>query len=195
AQNRQKQLHDRKIQNITEFGIGEKVLVYRASRQYNRSVKLEPKWSGPYYIHQVFDWNVVKLRTMEGQVVSTPISTSLIKKDITSPVPSGVLVTPPPVVALPPFAETHDLIESVDVTRTALLQAIRLKNRIEMLVLAYYLSMLFVTATPTQQGAIRRKVTRHYYLAARHVYNLFAPLGFSKFMAPLWLLLIHLGCY
>ncbi|CAG8556767.1 24383_t:CDS:2 [Dentiscutata erythropus] len=55
AQNRQKQLHDRKIQNITEFGIGEKVLVF-------------------------FDWKVVKLCTMEGQVVSTPISTSLIKK-------------------------------------------------------------------------------------------------------------------
>ncbi|CAG8805578.1 818_t:CDS:1, partial [Dentiscutata erythropus] len=80
AQNRQKQLHNRKIQNITELGIEEKVLVYRASRQYNRSVKLELKWLGSYYIHQVFDWNVIKLRTMEGQVVSTPISTSLIKK-------------------------------------------------------------------------------------------------------------------
>ncbi|CAG8809170.1 27521_t:CDS:2, partial [Dentiscutata erythropus] len=106
AQNRQKQLHDRKIQNITEFGIGKKV----------------------------FDWNVVKLRTMEGQVVSTPISTSLIKKDITSLVPSGVLVTPPPFVVLPPFAETHDLVESVDTTHTALLRAIRLKNKIETLV-------------------------------------------------------------
>ncbi|CAG8718090.1 27176_t:CDS:2, partial [Dentiscutata erythropus] len=86
----QKQLHDRKIQNITEFGIGEKV----------------------------FDWNVVKLRTMEGQVVSTPISTSLIKKDITSPVPSGVLVTPPQFVALSPFEKTHDLMESVKATLT-----------------------------------------------------------------------------
>ncbi|CAG8738160.1 7942_t:CDS:2 [Dentiscutata erythropus] len=78
AQNRQKQLHDRKIQNITEFGIGEKVLV------------------------------------------------------------------------------------------------------IETLVFAYYLSMLFVTATPLQKGAIRRQVTRHYYLAAAHVYDVFAPLGVQQ---------------
>ncbi|CAG8795389.1 13983_t:CDS:1, partial [Dentiscutata erythropus] len=100
--------------------------------------------------------------------------------NITSPVPSGVLVTPPLFVALPLFAETYDLVESVDTTRTALLRAIRLKNRIETLVFAYFLGMLFVTATPTQQGAIQRQVTQHYYRAARRVYNVFAPLGVQQ---------------
>ncbi|CAG8719562.1 14002_t:CDS:2 [Dentiscutata erythropus] len=78
------------------------------------------------------------------------------KKDITSPVPSGVLVTPPLFVALSPFAETHDLVESVDATRTALLWAILLKNR------------------------IKTQVTQHYYLAARRVYDVFAPLGIQQ---------------
>ncbi|CAG8474553.1 8393_t:CDS:2 [Dentiscutata erythropus] len=95
AQNRQKQLHDRKIQNITEFGIGEKPrskLQSILSLQHPKKKKLD--------IHAII-------------------------RDITSPVPSGVLVTPPSFVVLPPFAETHDLVESVDVTHTALLRAIR----------------------------------------------------------------------
>ncbi|CAG8777064.1 2424_t:CDS:1, partial [Dentiscutata heterogama] len=53
--------------------------------------------------------------------------------------------------------ETHDLMESIEATHMALLRAIRLKNRIETLVFAYYLGMLIVTATPLQKGAIRRQ--------------------------------------
>ncbi|CAG8609054.1 15218_t:CDS:2 [Dentiscutata erythropus] len=52
AQYKQKQLYDRKIQKITEFSIGDKV----------------------------FDWNVVKLCTLAGQVILTPISIKLLKR-------------------------------------------------------------------------------------------------------------------
>ena len=35
----------------------------------NFSSKLENKWTGPYFVHEIAGDNVYKLRTMEGQKV------------------------------------------------------------------------------------------------------------------------------
>ena len=35
----------------------------------NMSAKLESQWIGPYFIHNVLEQNVYKLRTMEGRLV------------------------------------------------------------------------------------------------------------------------------
>lgn len=74
-----KDRHDKNIQPSPKLEIGDKVLVYRASMEYNKSVKLEPKWKGPFYIYEVLPKNVFKLRTIEGKVISSPINVKLLK--------------------------------------------------------------------------------------------------------------------
>ncbi|CAG8778341.1 4087_t:CDS:1, partial [Ambispora leptoticha] len=67
AQQKQKARHDRKACFPPNLSIGDKVLLYRASKKYNRSVKLEPKWDGPFYVYQILKQDVYKLRTIEGR--------------------------------------------------------------------------------------------------------------------------------
>ncbi|CAG8639497.1 9108_t:CDS:2, partial [Dentiscutata heterogama] len=52
AQAKMKERHDKQLKPGPKLEIGDKVLVYHASVEYNRSVKLEPKWKGPYYVHE-----------------------------------------------------------------------------------------------------------------------------------------------
>lgn len=67
-QQRQKERHDQK--GVSEkLKIGDKVLVERSWLKTNFSAKLEDKWMGPYYIHDVLKDNVYKLRTLEGRLV------------------------------------------------------------------------------------------------------------------------------
>jgi hypothetical protein len=70
----QKEQHKQKVrydqQGVTEkLQIGDKVLVERTWLRSNLSAKLEDKWAGPYFVHEVRDNNVYKLRTIEGQLV------------------------------------------------------------------------------------------------------------------------------
>ena len=63
-QHQQKLRHDQ--QGISEkLKIGDKVLVERTWLKTNFSAKLEDKWIGPYFIHEVLKDNVYKLRTLE----------------------------------------------------------------------------------------------------------------------------------
>jgi hypothetical protein len=79
SQQKQKDRHDRKIQHQINFSIGEKVLYYDAAKEKQWTGKLNPKWKGPYYIHQVGDKGAYKLRTIEGKVLRTPVNGSLLK--------------------------------------------------------------------------------------------------------------------
>jgi len=45
----------------------------------NFSAKLENKWIGPYYIHDVLKDNVYKLRTLEGKAVKNVIHGNRLK--------------------------------------------------------------------------------------------------------------------
>src|ERR1051325_1046501 len=78
-QQKQKERHDQKLKKIVQYNIGEKVLKYRANKEKQWSGKLEKKWLGPYYIHNILINSSYKLRTMEGQVLVTPINGNLLK--------------------------------------------------------------------------------------------------------------------
>ena len=53
AQLKQKDLYDQKFKRKDDFYIGEKVLYYNAAKEKQWSGKLNNKWKGPYYIHDV----------------------------------------------------------------------------------------------------------------------------------------------
>ena len=45
----------------------------------NFSSKLEDKWTGPYFVHEVVGDNVYKLRTMEGKKVKNVVHENRLK--------------------------------------------------------------------------------------------------------------------
>ena len=49
------------------------------AQDQSHSGKLNPKWKGPFYIHDVLPHGAYKLRTIEGQVLSAPVNGSLLK--------------------------------------------------------------------------------------------------------------------
>jgi Integrase zinc binding domain/Integrase core domain len=76
---KQKEYHDRRIVKPIVYEIGNKVLLYEAAKQTSHTGKLDPKWKGPYYIHDLVYPGVYKLRTLDGKVLRTPINGSLLK--------------------------------------------------------------------------------------------------------------------
>src|SRR5438094_171560 len=52
AQIKQKERHDRQLRHEIHFLIGDKVLYYDTAKEKQYTGKLQPKWKGPYYIHQ-----------------------------------------------------------------------------------------------------------------------------------------------
>ena len=76
GQEQQKSRHKGKS---TKLKIGDKVLVHRTNLQTNFSAKLEEKWIGPYYIHDVLPRNVYKLRNLDGKLVKNVIHGNRLK--------------------------------------------------------------------------------------------------------------------
>ena len=72
-QQKQKDHHDRKIIKNNSLEIGDKVLLYNAAKEQQWFGKLEPKWKGPYYIHQILLNEAYKLRTLDSKVFKTLI--------------------------------------------------------------------------------------------------------------------------
>ena len=62
AQEKQIRLHERKISNY-DYRIGDKVLLKNF-----RSKKMDPKWVGLYYIHDIKPNGTYKLRTIDGKL-------------------------------------------------------------------------------------------------------------------------------
>lgn len=79
SQERQKELYNQKLRKVINYEIGNKVLYYNAAKEKQWSGKLDPKWKGPYYIHQVLLNGSYKLRTMDGKVLTTPVNGALLK--------------------------------------------------------------------------------------------------------------------
>jgi hypothetical protein len=79
SQQKQKDRHDKKIRHPVSFLIGNKVLYYDAAKEKQWTGKLNPKWKGPYYIHQIGDKGSYKLRTMDGKVLKSSVNGSLLK--------------------------------------------------------------------------------------------------------------------
>ena len=75
----QKDRHDKRIKKEKLFHIGDKVLYFKAAQDQTHSHKLAQKWKGPYYIHNNLPHGAYKLRTIEGQVLTTPVNGNLLK--------------------------------------------------------------------------------------------------------------------
>ncbi|CAI2200535.1 12989_t:CDS:2, partial [Funneliformis geosporum] len=54
------------------FDIGQKVLYYNAAKMNQFSGKLEPKWKGPYRIHEVLINGSYKIREIDGRLLARP---------------------------------------------------------------------------------------------------------------------------
>ena len=77
-QEKQKKRYER--QGISEkLKIGDKVLVERTWLKNNFSSKLENKWAGPYFVHNVLENNVYKLRTLERRLVKNLVHENRLK--------------------------------------------------------------------------------------------------------------------
>jgi Integrase zinc binding domain/Integrase core domain len=78
AQERQRDSQNKKTAAI-KLHIGDKVLLYRSMLESNWSAKLEPKWEGPYLIHNIKEQSIW-LRTVNGSILPTAVHRSKIKK-------------------------------------------------------------------------------------------------------------------
>ncbi|EXX63077.1 hypothetical protein RirG_155710 [Rhizophagus irregularis DAOM 197198w] len=82
SQEKQKKYHDKKYKMKKNFQIGDKVLYYDAAKEKQWSGKLEEKWKGPYYIHEIISKGSYKIKTMEGRIQKTPVNGELLKEYI-----------------------------------------------------------------------------------------------------------------
>jgi hypothetical protein len=78
-QQKQKDRHDRNLKHQLKFNIGDKVLYYRARLDNQRSEKLSPKWTGPYYIHDIIGNGAYKLRELSGKTLKNSVNGSFLK--------------------------------------------------------------------------------------------------------------------
>ena len=72
SQIKQKERFDAKLKKPKLFKIGDKVLLKDSAKEKQWSGKLDPKWKGPYYIHEVIGQGAYKLRTLKGQILKAP---------------------------------------------------------------------------------------------------------------------------
>ncbi|CAI2197298.1 3086_t:CDS:1, partial [Funneliformis geosporum] len=70
----------RKQKNVSEkFKIGNKVLLHQTHLENNFSAKLDAKWIGPYFIHEVYEKSNYKLRTLEGKLLKNSVHGNRLK--------------------------------------------------------------------------------------------------------------------
>ena len=81
TQEKQKEYHDNQIKRKQDnFEIGDKVLYYNAAKEKQWTGKLEEKWKGPYYIHQIMLNGSYKIKETNGKVLKTPVNGELLKE-------------------------------------------------------------------------------------------------------------------
>ncbi|CAG8852313.1 13450_t:CDS:1, partial [Racocetra persica] len=79
-----------------------------------------------------------------------------------------------------PFNDSHILVTHVTLIYPLLARAIQLRERINTLVYAYYLGMIFAGATSAQKRLLRELVTPHYYITALRIYDIFVVVGMAQ---------------
>ena len=80
AQEKQKEQHDKRFKRKQKFKIGDKVLYYNAAKEKQWSGKLEEKWKGPYYIHEILIHGSYKIKDTIGRILKTPVNGELLKE-------------------------------------------------------------------------------------------------------------------
>lgn len=76
-QQKQKQRHDKNLKE-ENFKIGDLVLLYKSRLRGKK--KLEERWTGPYYVHEILGNGAYKLRTTDGKVLKVPINSERLKR-------------------------------------------------------------------------------------------------------------------
>lgn len=61
------------------FQVGEQVLRYRAHLKSHHGAKFEPKWAGPFWIHEGYPNHTYRLRDILGNVSKGLINGDLLK--------------------------------------------------------------------------------------------------------------------
>ena len=79
AQKKQKEQHDKRFKRKQDFKIGDKILYYNAAKEKQWSGKLEEKWKGPYFIHEIIVHGSYKIKDTTGKVLKTPVNGELLK--------------------------------------------------------------------------------------------------------------------
>ena len=79
SQEQQAIYHNRKNKIKQDFKIGDQVLLYNAAKEKQWSGKLQDKWKGPYYVHQVIVNGSYKIKEMDGRILKTPVNGELLK--------------------------------------------------------------------------------------------------------------------
>ncbi|GET04035.1 uncharacterized protein LOC109147323 [Rhizophagus clarus] len=76
AQQKQKKQHDEDL-HIMQYKIGDLVLLYQS--QLRGKQKLQERWKGPYYVHEVLGNGAYKLHTIEGKILKVPVNSEQLK--------------------------------------------------------------------------------------------------------------------
>jgi hypothetical protein len=81
AQNKQQLYLDRKLVRVDQhhFNIGDQVLLHHTRLENQLSGKLEDKWQGPYYIHDIVGNRSYKIRRKDGMILSKSIHGNRLK--------------------------------------------------------------------------------------------------------------------
>ncbi|GBC36337.2 hypothetical protein GLOIN_2v1791704 [Rhizophagus irregularis DAOM 181602=DAOM 197198] len=79
SQIKQKEYHDRKIIKEHTFGIGDKILLYDKAKAQQLSGKLESKWLGPFYIHEILPNGAYRIKNIKGVIKKIPVNGELLK--------------------------------------------------------------------------------------------------------------------
>ncbi|GBB98573.1 hypothetical protein RclHR1_32680001 [Rhizophagus clarus] len=80
SQKKQKDYYDKRNSKRETYQIRDKVLKYNAAKEKQWSGKLEEKWIGSYYIHEILMNGFYKIKELNGRVLKTPINGNLLKK-------------------------------------------------------------------------------------------------------------------
>ncbi|GET63907.1 GapPol polyprotein [Rhizophagus irregularis DAOM 181602=DAOM 197198] len=80
AQGQQKKYHDKIGKRKQNFQIGDKVLYFDMAKYKTHTGKLEEKWKGPYYIHEVIINGSYKIKELNGRILRRPVNGELLKE-------------------------------------------------------------------------------------------------------------------
>jgi transposase InsO family protein len=76
VQQKQKKYYDKNL-TVVQFQIRDLVLMYKS--QLRGKQKLQERWKGPYYVHELLGNGAYKLRTIEGQILKNPVNSERLK--------------------------------------------------------------------------------------------------------------------
>ena len=80
-QQKSKQRHDAKIQNIKEFNIGDKILLYDMKQHTTHGNKFQTQWKDDwYYIHDNLKNGSYRIRNQQDQLIKQPINGRQLKQ-------------------------------------------------------------------------------------------------------------------